>query len=620
LDNLAVARILGEIADMLELKGENPFKIRAYRNGADIVASHPEPVAALDEAGLRAWPGIGKDLAARIREVCETGTCVVHQELIAHFPPTLLDLLRLQGVGPKTVALLYAELRIASLDDLDAALKSGKLRQLKGMGAKKEQLLLRALEERRQHANRHLLADATGVAARIVEHLQAAVPGALFEVVGSLRRATETCGDIDILATLRPEAEPVATAEVMTTFTTYHLVERILAQGETKASVLIRGGYQADLRLVAAESRGAALQYFTGSKPHNIALRDRALERGLRLNEYGLFNAADQSRLAGESEESIYAALGLAWVPPELREHRGELEAAAEGRLPELIVLGDLRGDVHMHTTETDGKEDLESMVLAAREAGLEYIAITDHSKALAMANGLDETRALAHAARIRDLDGRIEGIRVLAGIECDILPDGSMDLAADCLAALDLVIASVHSAIRQEEAEITARIIRAIEHPWVDIVAHPTNRALLRREPSHVNLEQVTQAAAAHGVALEINSQIDRLDLSDANARLARERGVKLVISSDAHSRGALAQKRWGVLVARRAWASKADVLNTLPFADFRQALRRNRPSASAAPMVASPPSPPSSPSAAALPSTPSTGSLPFAGSEPLE
>jgi DNA polymerase (family 10) len=619
LDNLSVARILGEIADMLELKGENPFKIRAYRNGADIVANHPEPVAALDEAGLRAWPGIGKDLAARIREVCETGTCVVHQELIAHFPPTLLDLLRLQGVGPKTVALLYGELRITSLDDLDVALKSGRLRQLKGMGARKEQLLQRALEERRQHANRHLLADATGVAATIVDYLQSRTAGVTFEVVGSLRRATETCGDIDILATLRAGAEPVAAADVMTTFTKYHLVERILGQGETKASVLIRGGYQADLRLVAAESRGAALQYFTGSKPHNIALRDRALERGLRLNEYGLFNAADQSRLAGETEEGIYAVLGLPWIPPELREHRGELEAAAEGHLPDLIVFGDLRGDLHMHTTETDGKEDLETMVLAAREAGLEYIAITDHSKALAMANGLDETRALAHAARIRDLNARIDGIHVLAGIECDILSDGSMDLAADCLAELDLVIASVHSAIRQEEPEITARMIRAIEHPWVDIVAHPTNRALLRREPSRVNLELLTQAAAAHGVALEINCQIDRLDLSDVNARLARERGVKLVISSDAHSRGALAQKHWGVLVARRAWASKADVLNTLPFDEFRQALRRNRKGTS--PIAApSPPSPVDASLTPSSPSAPSTGSLPFAGPEPLD
>jgi DNA polymerase (family X) len=571
MDNLGIARILGEIGDMLELKGENPFKIRAYRNAADVVANMPEPVSALDEVRLRGLPGIGKDLSLRIREICQTGTCVIYQELLAHFPPSLLDLLRLQGVGPKTVALLYGELRIASLDDLEQAAKSGRLRELKGMGARKEQLLLRALEERRQHSNRHLLADTAGVAATLLEYLSARAPSVTFDPVGSLRRGTETCGDIDILAC-------GAGPDVMPSFTSYHLVERVLGQGDTKSSVLIRGGYQADLRLVAAESRGAALQYFTGSKPHNIALRDRALERGMRLNEYGLYRAADESRLAGDTEESIYEALDLAWVPPELREHRGEIEAAEQRRLPALIELRDLRGDLHMHTTVTDGKEDLETMVLAARDAGLEYVAITDHSKALAMANGLDETRALAHASRIRELNERIDGIHVLAGIECDILPDGSMDLAADCLAQLDLVIGSIHSALRQEAAEITARIIRAIEHPWVDIIAHPTNRALLRREGTQMNLEQIVHAAAAHGVALEINCQIDRLDLSDVNARFAREHGVKLVISSDAHSRGALALKRWGVVVARRAWATKDDVLNTLGYEEFRKALRRNR------------------------------------------
>jgi DNA polymerase (family 10) len=573
LDNLAIARILGEIGDMLELKGENPFKIRAYRNAADVVADNPEPVAGLDVDGLRKWPGIGKDLSARIIEICQSGTCVLYQELVAHFPATLLDLLRLQGVGPKTVALLYSELRIASLDDLEAAARSGRLRELKGMGARKEQLLLRSLEERKQHANRHLIPDAAETAAKLVGYLVARVPDVTFETVGSLRRGTETCGDIDILAL-------GAAPDVMPIFTAYHLVERVLGQGDTKSSVLIRGGYQADLRLVPLESRGAAMQYFTGSKQHNIALRDRALERGMRLNEYGLFRAADEARLAGETEEGIYEALGLAWIPPELREHRGEIDAAEHRRLPELIQWSDLRGDLHMHTTATDGKEDLETMVLAAREQGLEYIAITDHSKALAMSNGLDETRALAHAARIREIDGRIDGIRVLAGIECDILPDGSLDLADDCLAQLDVVVASVHSALRQEEPEMTARMLRAIENRWVDIVAHPTSRALLRREPSKVNIDQLTRAAAAHGVALEINCQIDRLDLSDVNARAARERGVKLVISSDAHSRGALALKRWGVVVARRAWATRSDVLNTLPFGEFRASLRRNRPS----------------------------------------
>ena len=571
LDNVAIARVLGEIADLLELKGENPFKIRAYRSGADLVANSPEQVANLDAAQLRDWPGIGKDLSARLIEICQTGSCAIHQELIAHFPATLLDLLRLQGVGPKTVAQLYGELKIASLDDLEAAIKAGRLRTLKGMGAKKEQLLFRALEERRQHVNRHLLPDADEVAAAIVGFLAGQVSGVSFDIVGSLRRGTETCGDIDILAC-------GAGPEVMTAFVNNPLVERILARGETKSSVLVRGNYQVDLRFVASDSRGAALQYFTGSKPHNIVLRDRALDRGLKLNEYGLFRVEDDSKLAGETEEGIYEALGLAWVPPELRENRGEIDAAIERRLPTLIEFADLRGDLHMHTTETDGKEDIAAMILAARSAGLEYIAITDHSKALAMANGLDEKRALAHAARIRDIARHIEGIQVLAGVECDILADGSLDLASDCLAELDIVVASVHSAMRQDESEITARLLRAIEHPWVDIIGHPTGRKLLRREASSINMDQIARAAAVHGVALEINCQIARMDLSDVNARFAREHGVKLVISSDAHSAAALALTRWGVVVARRAWASKHDILNTLPFADFRSGLRRNR------------------------------------------
>jgi DNA polymerase (family 10) len=571
LDNAAIARILTEIGDLLELRGDNPFKIRAYRSAADVVSNSPEPVSGLTDAQLREWPGIGKDLSLRIIEICTTGTCLIHTELMAQFPSTLLDLLRLQGVGPKTVALLYTQLKITSLDELEQAATTGRLRELKGMGTRKEQLLLKALEESRQHAGRHLLADTSMVAGSVVEHLHAQIAGIEFIPVGSLRRATETCGDIDILAIgVKPE--------VMDTFVSYPLVERILGRGDTKSSVLIRGGYQADLRLVPPDSRGAAMQYFTGSKPHNIALRDRAIALGMKLNEYGVFRVADEAKLAGETEEGVYDALGLPWIPPELREHRGEIEAASERRLPALVTDGDLRGDLHMHTTVTDGKDDLETMVRAARDSGLEYIAITDHSQALAMANGLDERRALEHARRVRDLNDRMDGIDVLAGIECDILPDGSLDLADECLAQLDIVVASVHSAIRQEEAEITARVLRAIEHPLVDIIAHPTNRILLRREPARLNLERVVDAAARHGVALEINCHIDRLDLSDNNARLARERGVKLVVSSDAHSVSALAHKHWGVLVARRAWAAASDVLNTLPFAQFKQALRRNR------------------------------------------
>lgn len=570
LDNRAVARVLTEIADLLELKGENPFKIRAYRNGADVVAHAAEAALGLDEAGLRAWTGIGKDLATRIRDIAATGTCEIRQELLKEFPETLLEVLRLQGVGPKTVALLYRELHIKSLDDLSLAAKAGRVRGIKGMGAKKEDLILKAIEERQRHAGRHLLAKATEVADALVAYLASHAPAATIVTVGSVRRGAETSGDLDLLAT-------GAEASLADAFVTYPPVERVLGHGPTKASVLLRGGYQADLRIVLPEQRGAAMQYFTGAKAHNIALRDRALARGWKLNEYGLFDAHDQA-IAGANEAGIYEALDLAWIPPELRENRGELAAAEGATLPVLVTQADLKGDVHMHTTESDGRESLESMVAAAQARGLQYIAITDHTQSLAMTNGLDEERTYAAAEHIRAYSTTLTGFTVLAGIECDILADGTLDLADDCLASLDLVVASVHSAMQQGEVEMTVRVIKAIEHPSVDIIGHLTGRMLLRREPSRVNVEKVIDAAAANGVAIEINSQPHRLDLSDSHARLARDRGVKIVINSDAHEIAALGYTRWGVLTARRAWLGPADVLNTLPVAQFRKALRRDR------------------------------------------
>ncbi len=574
MDNLAIARILQEIADLLEIKDDNAFKIRAYRNGADIVANHPHDLAALDVTALREIPGIGKDLAARIREIAETGGAEFHRELIAEFPPTILDLLHLQGVGPKTVATFYRELDVRTLGDLERAAADGRLRALRGMGAKKEGLILKALEEHKRHAGRHLLSDAHEAAAAIVAFLAERAPGADLIPVGSLRRGCDTCGDIDILAC----GVTGANESLMDDFVGNTQVERVLGRGETKSSVLISGGFQADLRLVARESRGAAMQYFTGSKAHNIALRDRAIGLGFKLNEYGLYRTADNALVAGEREEDIYDALGLDWVPPELRESRGEIEAAAAHALPLLIEPSDLRGDVHMHSTETDGKDDIATMAAAARETGLEYIAITDHSKALAMANGLDEHRALAHAARIRALDAAGSGVRLLAGIECDIRADGALDLADDCLAALDLVVASVHSAFNQDRQQMTDRLLRALENPYVDILGHPTGRMILRREPYAFDMEAVVAAAARHGVALEINCQVHRLDLNDVHAKLARDRGVPIVVSSDAHSRHAFGTLRWGIVVARRAWLTPTHVLNTRPFAEFRAALRRNR------------------------------------------
>jgi DNA polymerase (family 10) len=570
LDNPGIARILREIADLLEIKNDNPFKIRAYRNGADIAANHPHALASLDAAALRGIPGIGKDLATRIREIADTGGAEYHRELVAEFPPTVLDLLHLQGVGPKTVATLYRELGIRTLDDLESAAIEGRVRGLRGMGAKKEALILKALEERKRHAGRYLLSRAHDLAAVLVALLREHAPGADITPVGSLRRGCETCGDIDLLAS-------GADASLMAAFTSYQGAERVLARGDTKSSVLVSGGFQADLRLVPEESRGAAMQYFTGSKAHNIALRDRAIGLGFKLNEYGLFTLEGDQRVAGTSEEDVYEALGLAWVPPELREARGELEAAEARSLPHLIDRGDLRGDLHMHTTETDGKDDVPAMADAAREAGLEYIAITDHSKSLTMANGLDEERAIGHAARIRALDGR-GGVRLLAGIECDIKPDGELDLADDCLSSLDLVVASVHSAFNQDPRQMTERLLRAIENPHVDIIGHPTGRLLLRREPYGCDMEAIVEAAARHGVALEINCLVERLDLNDVHAKLARDRGVPIVISSDAHSRRGLGVLRWGIVVARRAWLEPADVLNTRPFEQFRAGLRRHR------------------------------------------
>ena len=570
LDNRAVARVLTEIADLLELKGENPFKIRAYRNGADVVAHAVEAASGLDEAGLRGWPGIGKDLAIRIRDIAATGTCEIRQELLKEFPESLLEVLRLQGVGPKTVALLYKELHIKSLAELSEAAQAGRIRGVKGMGAKKEDLILKAIEERQRHAGRHLLAKATEIADALVAYLAGHAPAATIVTVGSVRRGAETSGDLDLLAT-------GADASLADAFVTYPTVERILGHGPTKASVLLRGGYQADLRIVLPEQRGAALQYFTGSKAHNIALRDRALERGWKLNEYGLFDEQDRS-LAGANEEGIYEALGLDWIAPELRENRGELDAAGTKSLPTLVSLADLKGDVHMHTTESDGRESLETMVAAAQARGLQYIAITDHTQSLAMTNGLDEARTYAAASRIRAYSKTLKGFTVLAGIECDILADGRLDLEDACLASLDIVVASIHSAMQQDEAEMTARVIKAIEHPAVDIIGHLTGRMLLRRDPSRVNVEKVIDAAAANGVALEINSQPYRLDIADSHARLARDRGVKIVINSDAHEIDALGFTRWGVLTARRAWLTKEDVLNTRPLAQFRKALRRNR------------------------------------------
>jgi DNA polymerase (family 10) len=571
-DNGSIAQVLGEIADLLEIKGENAFKVRAYRSAVDTVKGSGEAIARMTEPQLRDLPGIGKDLAARIRELADTGASAYHQALLQEFPPTMLELLRLQGVGPKTVARLHATLGVTSLDDLAAAARAGRVRGMPGMGAKKEALILKAIEERQRDQGRHLLSAAAAACDDVLAHLRATAPDAELIPVGSLRRGAETCGDLDILC-VGGDGEAV-----MAAFVAHPGVDRVLGHGDTKSSIRLRSGLQVDLRRVEPESRGAAMQYFTGSKAHNIDLRDRALQRGLKLNEYGLFRVDDETRIAGDTEESIYTALGLRWVEPELREQRGEIDASEQDALPALVTRAHLRGDLHMHTTASDGRDTIEAMAEAAQRLGYEYIAITDHSKALAMANGLDEQRALDHAARVRALNGRFEGLTLLAGIECDILADGSLDLADDCLAALDLVVASVHSHFSQDEAQMTDRVLKALECPWVDVLGHPTGRRLLKREGLRLRVDEVVDAAVSRGVALEVNSQVERLDLNDGHVRMALDKGARLVISSDGHSTKALGMVEWGVRTARRGWATPDHILNTRTLAGLRPLLRRHR------------------------------------------
>jgi DNA polymerase (family 10) len=577
LENQEIARVLWETADLMEIAGEDSFRIRSYRNGATTVEGYPERIADIlrdPNRTVTEIPGIGKGLAHVLAEIVERGSCERRDLLLQKFPPTALEFLKIQGLGPKSIALIFEHYRISTIDELERLCQEQKLRVLPRMGAKLEEKVLRSIAQYRQRSGRYLLSYAEGVAAELIEAL-GQVPGVeAITPAGSLRRGRETVGDLDLLVT-----GPAAQA-ALERFVTYPRVEEVLGRGENKASARVgREGLQVDVRALAPANFGAALQYFTGSKDHNVAIRTRAVKMGLKLSEYGLFRVEGDIRVAGETEEGVYQGLGLPWIPPELRENGGEIEAAEQGRLPELVELEQIRGDLHMHTTETDGRAPLEEMAEAARARGYQYIAITDHSKALAMANGLDEKRVVAFARQVREINrgGAASGfgLRIFSGIECDILKDGALDLANDALAELDLVIASVHSHMNMEAAEMTDRLLRALECPHVRILGHPTGRLLLHRDPFPFDFERVAVEAVRRGVWLEINASPERLDLHGALIRGAKAKGARFAISTDAHHPKQLDYMRYGVLTARRGWLGPNDILNTLAVGPFAAALR---------------------------------------------
>jgi DNA polymerase (family 10) len=574
MENKQIADFFAKIAELLELQGDNPFRIRSYQNAARILADMSESIAQMvrDGRDLEEIPGIGSGISKKIVEIVESGKLRFLEEQMAKVPAGLPDLLRVEGLGPKKVKLFHDRLGIDSLDKLEEAAKGGKLRELDGMGARSEEKILKGIENLRRGLGRFKLSVGVSYAEALVDYLRKVKGVKRLEPSGSLRRRCETIGDLDILAICAKNSP------IMDKFTTYDDVEEVIAKGETKSSVRLRCGMQVDVRVLEAGSFGSGLQYFTGSKAHNIALRSRANDRGLKLSEYGVFEIQTDRKVAGKSEEEVYKALDLPLIPPELREDRGEIEAAEKGKLPKLIELSDIRGDLQMHTRESDGKDTIEEMVEAAKKLGYEYIAITEHSKAVRIANGLDEKRLAEHLKRIDKVNAKLSGFRVLRGIEVDILGDGSLDLSDDILKECEVVVASVHSRFAMEEREMTQRIIRALKNPNVNFLGHPTGRLILEREPYKVDLKEVIKAAIDNNVILEINAYPDRLDLNDVNARMAKEMGARLSISTDAHSKLQLVMMKYGVFTARRAWLEAKHVVNTLAVGRLLKAVSKLR------------------------------------------
>jgi DNA polymerase (family X) len=577
MDNRSMAQLLAETADLLEISAGDPFRIRSYRRAAEAVESSTVQLSTIasDPKKLQEIPGIGKGMAANIQEIEKAGTLPLREELLLKYKPTMLELLRLPGMGPKTVALLWDALQVGSVEELETAIAAGRLADLPRFGDKLIEKLRKGIEDYKQNSGRFLIDDAENAAEKLIAYLRELPGFTTILPAGSLRRGRDTVGDLDILATGPCCAEDKVSAAVEHA-AAYPPAATMLARGQNKVSFRLRSGLQVDVRLLPEGSYGAALQYFTGSKMHNVSVRQRALKRGYTLSEYALARVDDGSFVAGRTEEDIYAALGLDWIPPELRENNGEIEAAEQHRLPVLIEEKDIRGDVHMHTHATDGKNSIGEMAEAGIARGYEYIAITDHSKNLAMTNGLDDQRALEHIRRIREVDAELEGkIRVFAGIEVDILGDGALDLSDDVLAQMDVVIASVHTLFNQPEQQMTERVLRAIENPYVRILGHPTGRLLLRREPFQLDLARILRRAAELGVAVEHNAYPDRLDLCDRDLRLAKELGCRISVNTDSHHTSHLSKMRYGIRQLRRAWLSRADVLNTLPARKFLAALR---------------------------------------------
>ena len=567
--NADIAAVFEEIADLLEIQGANPFRVRAYRNAAREMESLGVPAAEMVAKGedLTELPGIGEDLAAKIREIVETGTCKALEKLRRELPPTITELLKIPGLGPKRVRALYDRLRIKTVDQLAKAAQAGRIRALEGFGPKTEQAILEALAAHLSEARRFKLAVAAQYAEPLKAYLEKVARVDRVVIAGSYRRFKETVGDIDILVTAKDAPQ------VMDSFTAYEEVRDVLAKGATRSTVILKCGLQVDLRVVDPECYGAALQYFTGSKAHNIELRRLAQERGLKVSEYGVFRG--ERRVAGETEESVYKAVDLPWIAPELRENRGEIEAARAGKLPKLVELDDLRGDLHAHTKATDGHNTLREMAKAALERGFEYLAITEHSRRLSVAHGLDPARLRKQIAEIDRLNAELRGITILKGIEVDILEDGRLDLPDDVLAECDLVVGAVHSQFSLPRAKQTARILKAMDHRYFTILAHPSGRLIDTRAPYDVDMLRIVRHARSRGCFLELNAHPERLDLLDIHCQLARDEGVLVAISTDAHSVQDFDNLRYGVGQARRGWLTRNDVLNTRPLKALRALLK---------------------------------------------